>query len=219
MSAFGVIPVGASGGRLVEVLLVRHGQSTWNVERRWAGQADPPLSDEGRRSCGLLVAALGGQGIGAVACSDLVRARQTAEILAGGLGLGGVLVDPRLRERAAPRWSGLTAVEIERLYPGRLAQWRAGVFYDIPGAEPWDQFVARAEAGVRAVAEKLSGHGRLLVVTHAGALRAVELLIGVGVRKTTNLDGYWVRVDSGGLRAVEGFRHPRPDRLAGSTCQ
>lgn len=210
MSGCGGSRPGAGDVCSVDVLLLRHGQSTWNVQRRWAGQADPPLSVGGRRSCELLVEALSACGFGAVASSDLVRARETAHILGGRLGLGGALLDPRLRERAAARWSGRTAVEIERLHPGRLAQWRAGVFYDIPGAEPWDEFAARVEAGVRSVAEQLRGHGQLLVVTHAGALRAVELSLGLGVRKTTNLDGYWVRVDADGLHAVDEFRHPRP---------
>jgi len=94
---------------------------------------------------------------------------------------------------------GLTAPEIERLYPDRLAQWRAGVFDDLPGAEPWGLFSGRVEAGVRAVADRPRGHRRVLVVTPAGALRAVERSLGVGLRKTTNLDGYWVRVEAGAV--------------------
>ncbi len=193
------------------LLLLRHGQSTWNAEQRWAGQADPPLSAEGRLACELLASALAGAGLRSVACSDLVRARQTAGVLARGLRLGRVLVEPLLRERAAPLWSGLTASEIEGRWPEQLAGWRSGACPEIPGAEPWDSFSARIEAGVHAVARQLRGRDRVLVVTHAGALRAVEGLVGVGVRKTTNLDGYWVRVDAGGLSAVREFRHRCPE--------
>ncbi|MDQ2761210.1 MAG: histidine phosphatase family protein, partial [Actinomycetota bacterium] len=183
--------------RSMLLLLLRHGQSTWNVERRWAGQADPPLSAEGRLACERLASALAGAGLESVASSDLVRARQTAGILARELRLGRVLVEAGLRERSAPLWSGLTASEIEGRWPEQLAGWRSGACPEIPGSEPWDSFAVRIEAGVAAVAGQFRGRDRVLVVTHAGALRAVEGLVGVGVRKTTNLDGYWVRVDAG----------------------
>lgn len=192
------------------LLVVRHAESTWNVERRWAGQLDPPLSVGGRRSCERLVSTLAGAGLGAATCSDLIRARQTAGIVADGLRLGTVVVEPRLRERSAPLWSGRTAAEIERHYPDHLARWRAGSSFEIPGAEPWTSFSARVEAGVQAVVEQVQDHDRVLVVTHAGALRAVEGLLGVDARKTTNLDGHWVRVDDSGMHAVREFRHRRP---------
>src|SRR5687767_11323336 len=93
------------------VLLVRHGQSEWNATGRWQGQADPPLTDLGRRQARSAAAALGT--VDAVFASDLQRASETALIIAGELGVGPVVVDPDLRERDAGEWSGLTRVEIE----------------------------------------------------------------------------------------------------------
>ncbi len=193
------------------LLLVRHAESTWNVERRWAGQSDPPLSRDGRRSCERLVAVLASAKLSAVASSDLTRARQTAGLLADGLGLDQALVEPRLGERAAPLWSGRTAVEIERRYPGRLEGWRSGLCCELPGAEPWAGFSARVEAGVMAVVQRFASGSRILVVTHAGCLRTIEVGLGIGVRKTTNLDGYWVRVQDGRLQLVQNFHHRLPE--------
>jgi 2,3-bisphosphoglycerate-dependent phosphoglycerate mutase len=72
-----------------ELLVVRHAQSTWNAEHRWAGQLDPELSAAGRRQAAALGERKAAEAtpFAAVACSDLRRARQTAEILAVALGL------------------------------------------------------------------------------------------------------------------------------------
>ena len=126
------------------LLVVRHGQSTWNAEHRWAGQADPPLSPTGRdqaRALGrrLLHARRRPTGL---AASDLCRATETARIAGAELGLRAVTVDARLRERRVAL-SGLTSAEIDRRHPGLLAGWRNGVLRDLPGSsEPWPAFVA-----------------------------------------------------------------------------
>ncbi|MEY2406219.1 MAG: glucosyl-3-phosphoglycerate phosphatase, partial [Acidimicrobiaceae bacterium] len=83
----------------VRILLVRHGQSEWNALGRWQGQADPPLSDLGRLQAHAAAHALGA--VGAVFASDLVRAAETAAIIAAELGVGPVVIDADLRERDA----------------------------------------------------------------------------------------------------------------------
>src|SRR3954465_8515375 len=96
------------------VLMVRHGQSTWNALGRWQGQADPPLSDLGRDQARAAARALGA--MDAVFAPDLHRATETAHIIATDLGIGPVLIDERLRERDAGEWSGLTRDEIHERY-------------------------------------------------------------------------------------------------------
>src|SRR4029450_8816363 len=100
-------------------LLVRHGQSEWNAENRWQGQADASLSDLGRRQAHEAAKALGA--VDAGGASDLERAAETAAIISADLGVGPVVLDPDLRERDAGEDSGLTRDEIERGFPGRLA--------------------------------------------------------------------------------------------------
>ena len=104
--------------RMTRMLLVRHGQSEWNALGRWQGQADPPLSALGREQARSAVARLGA--VDLIVASDLDRALTTAAIMAEGLGVGPVMVEPRLRERSAGEWSGLTRAEIDEQWPGYL---------------------------------------------------------------------------------------------------
>src|SRR5687767_12818211 len=100
---------------MTRVLLVRHGQSTWNAEGRWQGWADPPLSELGATQA--LTAANHVEHVDAVVSSDLVRARETAEIIAKALGIAEVEAFRGLRERGAGDWTGLTRPEIEERWP------------------------------------------------------------------------------------------------------
>ena len=103
---------------MTRVLLIRHGQSEWNADGRWQGQADPPLTDLGRHQA--LHAARNLGTVDAIVASDLQRASETALIIADALGVGPVVLEPGLRERDAGEWSGLTRAEIERDWPGYL---------------------------------------------------------------------------------------------------
>ena len=101
---------------MTTILLVRHGETDWNLERRWQGHIDRPLNDVGRAQARALADRLDSEPFAAVYSSDLARARETAEIVAAAHGLP-VHLDPRLREADVGEWSGLTADEIERRYP------------------------------------------------------------------------------------------------------
>src|SRR3982751_4674804 len=81
------------------VFLARHGETAWNRAGRWQGKTDIPLSDAGRAQARALGAGLVGRGIVAVHASDLQRATETAEIIAGMLGIAALTVDARLGER------------------------------------------------------------------------------------------------------------------------
>ena len=99
------------------LLLVRHGESTWNADGRWQGQADPPLSALGEQQAADAAAHV--DAVDAVWSSDLARARRTAEIIAHERGVD-VRIDARLRERDAGEWQGYTRAEIEERWPGAL---------------------------------------------------------------------------------------------------
>ena len=102
------------------VLLLRHGRTRWNAQRRFQGQADPPLDDIGRAQAyevAALVAALEPQ---LIVSSDALRAAQTAAPLAEITGLP-VQLEPRLRERSLGHWEGLTREEVQERYPDEFA--------------------------------------------------------------------------------------------------
>jgi broad specificity phosphatase PhoE len=179
---------------MTSLFLVRHGQSTWNAESRWQGQADPPLSELGEHQARAAAERLAaGEAIAAVWSSDLVRARGTAETLAGHLGLP-VLLDRRLRERDAGEWTGLTRAEIEARYPGALAARRSP-----PGFEQDEPLLGRVMPALDTIGRMHAGDARVLVVTHGGVVRTVERELGAPAEAVPNLGGRWVHVEAGGV--------------------
>jgi broad specificity phosphatase PhoE len=144
------------------LILVRHGESTWNAEERLQGQLDPPLSDRGREQSLALAAMLDGLPDERVVCSDLGRARQTAELL----GLRPGRFDARWREIDVGEWGGRVAAEIDA-QGSELTNWRGGP-RKAPSGEAWEAFSARV-AG--AVDELVAAGGSWTVVCHGGCIR------------------------------------------------
>ena len=177
------------------ILLVRHGQSEWNAEGRWQGQADAPLSDLGRLQAREAAQAVGA--VDAVWASDLQRAVETATIIAETTGVGPVVVDPDLRERDAGEYSGLTRAEIEVRFPGYLAAGRRP-----PSWEPDDHLLARAHRALRRIAAEVPG-GDVLVVSHGGLIYVLEEHLGAEFAKIANAEGRWIEVGPAGLRLGE----------------
>jgi probable phosphoglycerate mutase len=172
---------------MTRMLLTRHGQSEWNAVGRWQGQADPPLTDVGRGQARAAADRLGA--VDAIVSSDLDRAVTTAAIVAEALGVGPVLIEPRLRERAAGEWSGLTRDQIEAEWPGYLATRRRP-----PGFETDEALLTR----VRGALDDLSrGHpdAELLVVTHGGVVYVLEGAAGLTFERLPNLSGRWLSHD------------------------
>jgi broad specificity phosphatase PhoE len=150
----------------------RHGQSTWNAEGRWQGQADPALSALGRVQAEALAEALAGAGIALLAASDLARARETAAIVGARLGLAPVL-EPALREHDVGAWSGLTRTEVEARWPAELARFRAGDLALAPGGGE-SRLALRARVHAVLARLELRAAGPLALVSHLGVLRALD---------------------------------------------
>jgi broad specificity phosphatase PhoE len=167
---------------VTELLLVRHGETDWNRERRFQGHADPPLNDAGREQAYELAETLAGDGIDAIYTSDLQRARETAEILAARFG-SEVVALRELREIDVGDWQGLTWPEIEERHPDAAARWhRDG--HGWHGGESYDQLRERIVAALRGIAERHPGQ-RVLVVGHGGTVRATRAFVdGVPVAES-----------------------------------
>jgi broad specificity phosphatase PhoE len=153
------------------ILLARHGESDWNRAKRWQGWADRPLTDLGREQARELATRLAETKLDAVYSSDLERARETAEIVAGSKGLP-VRTTADLREVDVGSWSGLTRADAEGRFPQLYARW-------LEGGEGWDDgetYDEMSERVVRAIRRIAAEHEeqRVLVVTHGGAIRGVH---------------------------------------------
>src|SRR5574342_1066726 len=101
---------------MLHLMLVRHGESEWNAQRRYQGQSDVPLSALGRRQAQLVAGRLAGVKIDAAYASDLVRAWETASAIAEKSSLN-VIPEPRLRELKFGVLEGLTFDEAQAQYP------------------------------------------------------------------------------------------------------
>lgn len=156
------------------VYLVRHGQTEWNLERRFQGQLDVPLSDMGHMQAAFVAHWLYSQELNFVALytSDLMRAYQTAQSIGEQLGLVPQRVEV-LREINAGDWQGLLTTEIEDQYPGQLARWhREANEFRLPGGETIPEVRARVHGWYVQAIEAHRGQS-IVVVSHGMAIRSL----------------------------------------------
>ena len=176
------------------ILLVRHGETDWNVERRVQGHSDRPLNDTGIAQAAALVEELADEQIDAVYTSDLARAFDTASGVAASRGLQ-VVALPELREKHFGTWEGLTDVEIRERFPQALTgPWGDG--------ETSDELAERVLAALRSIAADHPGE-RVLVVTHGGPVRAVLRHCAVADGPVPNCHVTRIAVGNGSLRSVD----------------
>lgn len=183
--------------RLRQLLLARHGETDWNVAGRWQGHTDVPLNATGRRQAAALAERLRREGILAVGSSDLCRARHTAEIVAGALGVPLALVLPGFREQRYGRFEGLTPRECEERHPDDWARYVADPRAGPPEGETRGALLERVLGALRVAAARLAGPA--LIVTHGGALRALltALPAAPGARRPERRGGSRTAASSG----------------------
>jgi broad specificity phosphatase PhoE len=153
------------------IFLARHGESDWNVEKRFQGHSDRPLTERGREQAHALADLIGAEKIDAVYTSPLSRARETAEIVAARAGLEAVSL-PELREVDTGSWSGLSRADVEARFPEGFARWRSGGSGWEDG-ESYEEMAERVIGALRKIAED-HPDGRVLVISHGGPIRAIH---------------------------------------------
>ena len=154
---------------VTRLILIRHGETAWNRATRIQGHTDIPLSPLGLAQAQRLAEALADEPLAAIYSSDLSRARQTAEAVAGSQGLA-IHFDAGLRERAFGRFEGLSWEEIDRGYPEDAARWRRREpDFAVGGGESLTVFSARCVAAARRAAVAHPGQS-IAVVAHGGVL-------------------------------------------------
>jgi alpha-ribazole phosphatase len=164
----------------IRLLLVRHGQTDWNVQRRYQGQSDTPLNGTGKAQAAALARRLAGDEVHAIYASDLQRAWQTAQAVGGALGMA-VQPEPGLREIHFGLWEGKTHQEILGQYGEEYADWIANPECAPPEGESFGQVAARLDT-VLARLRRDHQDQTVLFVGHGGSIttlicRALELPI------------------------------------------
>lgn len=195
---------------MTRIALLRHGETEWNVARRIQGQADSALTSAGvawAKACAPLVAPLG---FDVVYSSPLGRARATARLVAGDLGLE-PRPEPGLMEQDFGDWTGLYIRDLEA--HGLLqAQKVLGWAFHPPGGESRQEMLARIWRTLLELAERHAG-GNILALTHEGVVRCVcYALLGRDylpgeprVLKTRTL--LWLKAENGCL-TIEAMNRP-----------
>jgi probable phosphoglycerate mutase len=170
------------------ILLARHGQTDFNAPpTRIQGSLDPPLNATGRGQARELAELVAGEGLRALYVSDMLRARQTAEIVAERVGLEPV-VEPRVRECAWGAWEGRLVEDIAREDPEDWEAWlRAGEsfrFASAPG-KTGESLVEHMARTSEALADVEQGELPALVVCHGGTIR-----VALAAHDPRGLDAY-----------------------------
>ena len=195
---------------------IRHGQSIYNAEGRIQGQADVSLSDLGRLQGQAAARAMVGLGVEAVFASPLRRARDTAGMVADGLGLE-VQTDDRLKEVDCGLFQDRMRGEILREFEGMIERWRSGhPDFVFPQGESRQSLIHRGHEVLDAISK--SPHAAVAVVSHGGLLLAgMKSLLGIRSTepplelRNTSISKLKIGPDS----QVELLEFDRTDHLAG----
>jgi len=158
---------------MTTLILLRHGYSLYNKEKRYTGQADIPLDEIGIAQAGEAAAyLLKNYKIDAIYASDLSRAMNTVRPVADALGLQ---VTPRkgLRELNVGHWTHNTISEIAERFPEETATYRSGNgYFRIEGGECYAEMIGRMDYELRRIARAHWGK-TVLVGSHGGAIRSL----------------------------------------------
>ena len=182
---------------MTELVLIRHGETAWNAERRLQGYLDIALNQVGVQQARLLAAALQGDPPDVIVCSDLQRARATAAPLAQVAAVE-VIVDTSLRERCFGAFEGLRYDEINDHFPVAHSAWQARELDarfpprvdpdGVHAAETLLEFSRRAVSAVLAHLQRHRGK-KIAIVTHGGVLDCVyRFSAGMPLEKKRNFD-------------------------------
>lgn len=159
----------------MHILLVRHGETTWNRDGRYQGRTDVPLSADGERQVRALGARLVDIPIAVAIASPLSRARVTAEAIVGNRGLA-LTLEPALVEISHGGWEGQLASDVMRDHPAMLTAWRAGPPRDFPagpGAESLGAVEDRAWPVLASLCAQLGADQVGLLVAHDAVNRVL----------------------------------------------
>jgi uncharacterized phosphatase len=175
---------------------IRHGQTNWNAEGRLQGSSDIPLNEVGRQQARDAVTVLGAGTWDAIVSSPLSRARETAEIIAAGLGIELGRSYDELIERDYGQAEGMQDGEWEKLWPDKIGG----------GIETLDSVVSRGRAAIELIAADFPGknvavvcHGTIIRYTlSALAGNQFDSILNGSVSLTDNADGPWM------VRSVNG---------------
>ncbi len=155
---------------MTQLLLVRHGETEWNLAQRFQGHTDVPLNEKGRQQAAAIAKRLADEEIHAIFASDLNRAASTASAIAECHSCE-VINEPLLREGNFGHWEGLTYAEIQARDPEAVKAWHEGILnFAPPGGETPRQLAERIASFYNKLLARYHDE-TLLLVAHGGSLQ------------------------------------------------
>ncbi len=159
---------------MIRLYLVRHSETTYNVEGRIQGQSDSPLTPVGVRQARAVAERLTQERFDAIYSSDLGRARATADVIAAGRNQP-IFESVSLRESYFGVVQGMTHAQIEATFPPDQNPWRRDLSMRPPEAETPEQVIERCARFLKGVREDHADGSTVLAVGHGGSLRGLVL--------------------------------------------
>lgn len=157
----------------MKIYLIRHGESILNGENRIQGQSDPALSPAGIRQVEILTKSLSKDKYEFIYCSELLRAKQTAEVISVHLGLP-ISFHKDLAEIYLGEWEGKTPDEVNLEYSESYKKWRKNPTKTlIPGAENIPEFRKRINSVFKKILKSHKEDDNVIIVSHAGTITAI----------------------------------------------
>jgi broad specificity phosphatase PhoE len=201
---------------MARYILIRHGESVWNGERRIQGNQDPALSSRGRRQADLVAARISAhlpKAAAAIYTSPLRRAAETAERIGWAIGLP-VIPEPDLREMCLGTWEGMTVPEIQVAFPGSYERWLADpLAHPAPGGENLEAFARRVTGAFDRMRAAHPGTD-LILVSHGGAIKALVChVLEVPIRSL-----FRIKQDNTAVNIVDVDDATRRVALVNDTC-
>lgn len=183
---------------MTKLILIRHGETVWNQERRYQGQQDSSLSPLGISQAQKVGKYLAEEKIAAIYSSDLARANITAQSIAKHHGINPIL-DKRLREMSFGVWEGLTRDEIIEKYPDLFyARYQNSLETKIPGGELPQEVIVRFQEFLNEIVPKHKDE-TIVIVSHGGTLRLnIAHLLHIPIEKS-----YCLRLGNAGISELE----------------
>lgn len=179
------------------IVVIRHGETDWNIEGRYQGQADPPLNSRGIQQAYQLAGQLAQEDINDLYTSPLARAKETALILSRELDIQ-IQEDPRLMEIHQGDWQTRLRSEIESLYPDLFQEWQADPWQVTPpGGEHLQEVQQRVNAALDDIIHRHNGE-RIGIVTHRIPILLIKMryqsLDPDIIRKINLPNTYWEEI-------------------------
>lgn len=187
---------------MTKLFLIRHGETDWNVQRRYQGHTDTNLNSNGQAQANQLVPVLEQlQPFDLIFSSDLKRVIQTATC--AGIPEANIIKEPRMREISFGKFEGLTHTEIAEKYPNELDAWGDDREDNVHGGEKMSQVIARVRSFYEYLRDDFHDGERMVCFAHGGSI-AIFLAVAMGV----NPHKWWqFRVDNTAVTEVNLYDH------------